>query len=730
MNKIPFSLAVLGMLCGAALAGESVSVHSAAGPTEPTDPNPASATGSDQLAEVVVTAQKHAERAVDIPISVSVLTGVELDSSNAMGLSEQLGRTPALATTTASQSGGTVITLRGVAPPYALFNGQSTVGYYLDSVPFGLVKSAIAPDLDPYDLQRVEVLRGPQGVFYGADSLNGVVRVLTQDPDPEEYDFKSRVTGSYTQGAANGNYRGDAALNVPIVDGTFAGRLVVGYNHLAGWIDRPNASHTNDAAFSTVRLKLAAQPTPALSVGMMYWRSRDNYGDLSQGYTDNQNSYLIDEPIDNGFDASNLKIAYQFSGFTISSVTSYLDYTSNSILDLGPVIFGTPDAPLFTGLNSRVLSEEFNISSSGTGPWQWSGGGIFRRGKDYQTQTLPVVLSAPLYWTDESKSSAIFGQLTRKLFDDRFEVSAGARYFHDETHHVTGPGLYESAPLEGRFNNVSPRVAFTWHPAKDFTTYASYSTGFRSGFGQGPLTVLSAPNLPPVQPDKLYNYEVGAKADLFDGRASFDTALYYIVWKDVQQSVNVLFNGAGVSADVNGASASGPGVDFALTLRPAAGLSVSASFGWNQLTMDQAVVSGGILYSNKGDRLVSSPEYTAGFNIAYSAPLGGSGYLVRFDASGNYISNYYADSAGGVPAGGQLQVTEGESYLTGRASIGIAAPRHWSASIYTENLNNYSGSFTPNNQSAPNAAWHLPDALLLRVRPRTTGLEFDYRFAD
>ena len=102
------------------------------------------------------------------------------------------------------------------------------VGYYLDSVPFSLVKSAIAPDFDAYDLQRVEVLRGPQGTLYGANSENGLVRVLTNDADLNNYEFKARSSVSSTDGGG-GNYRGDMAVNVPLVDGKLAARLVLGY---------------------------------------------------------------------------------------------------------------------------------------------------------------------------------------------------------------------------------------------------------------------------------------------------------------------------------------------------------------------------------------------------------------------------------------------------------------------------------------------------------------------
>jgi len=717
------SAAVFALAGAGACPAQSARVASAAADQDASQNTPGES-GETPLQEIVVTAQKRAEKLQDVPISISVLSGAALDTTTAMGMSEQLGRVPGLATTTAMQNGGTVVTVRGVAPPYALFNGASTVGYYLDSVPFGLVKSAISPDLDPYDLSRVEVLRGPQGVLYGAASLNGVVRVLTQDADLERFEFKSRVSGSYTE-SGGGNGRADAAVNVPIVDGMLAARLVVGYESLSGWIDRPNKNNVNDTTFSNVRLKVNAQPTSDLSVGLSYWRSRDRYDDVSQGYTYNLNSETIAEPIDNGFDAYGLKIGYQFPQLTVSSSTSYLTYQSDGVLDLGPQITGNAGDPLFTGLDSKIFTEELNVNSSGAGPWLWSAGGIYRRGKDYQNQALPGVLAEPLYWTDSSTSYAIFGQLTRRFLNGLFDVSAGARYFHDEVRDVTAPGIFDSQPLNATFNHVSPRAVFNWHLSSDLTAYASYSTGFRSGFGQGPLTVLSAPGLPPVQPDKLDNYEVGFKGSL--GEAfSFDASAYFLKWRNVQQSVNVFFNGAGVSADVNAPSASGPGIDLSATLRPLTGLTLSGNFSWNHLETDQQVASAGSVYFEKGNRLVYSPEYVAGLAADYTWPLGSSGLIARLSSSGNYTSNFYANTAEATG----VRMFEGESVVTTRASFALESPKSWTASVYVENLNNYKGSPLPNNQSTPNPAWHLPDNLLERTRPRTVGIQFDYHWRN
>jgi outer membrane receptor protein involved in Fe transport len=702
---------------GVAGANSALDAAAPAGATQTSD--------AEVLQEVVVTAQKRTEKLQDVPLSITVLPGSELDTAPAFGMSELLSRVPGVSMTISGQGGFTVLGVRGVTPAAANFEGPPSTGFYLDSVPFSLVKTAATPDLDPYDLQRVEVLRGPQGVFYGAASLNGVVRVLTQDADPSAFDAKGRLTGSYTENGG-GNGRADAAINVPLVDNVVAARLVLGYASWSGWIDRPNETNANSAQLSTARLKVDAQPTPDLFIGLSYWYSRDSYADVSQGYTYHLNSETVPEPMDNGFDTVGLKVSYKLPAFSITSATSYMDYKTISLLDEGPQFINAAGVYLYTGLHSDIASEEINLVSSDEGNWLWSAGGIYRYGKDVNDQSLPpAFLPSPLVWTDESKSYALYGQVTLRSASRVIDLSLGARYFHDHVQDYTAPGAFYTQPLDANFSHVSPRVALTWHPSKDLSTYVSYSNGFRSGFGQGPLTLLTAPNLPPVQPDKLDNYEIGAKGEMLNGLISFDTSVYYMKWKDVQQNVNVYYQNLGaVTANVNGPSASGTGVDFLVTLHPVTGLSLSANGSWNNLSMDETLNSGGLVYFEKGDRLVNSPEWTAGLIADYNFPLGASGFRGQFSVSGNYTSKYY----GYVPNPNGVTTYAGESQSFARTSFTIQAPRHWSASAFVENLNNYTGSYAPDApfDSAAGPEWHYPDNLLQRSRPRTYGLQIEY----
>jgi outer membrane receptor protein involved in Fe transport len=283
------------------------------------------------IEEVIVTAQKRAERLQDVPISIAVLGGEGLDKSTVEGVTEALKRVPGV-TNTVGVNGGTQLAVRGVSAGGPLFSGSSPVAYYLDSVPFGFVKTAIVPDSNAYDVERVEILRGPQGTLYGASAQNGVVRVLTRDANPDAFELKTRTSVSTTDGGGD-NYRVDAALNVPLVEDKLAARAVVGYQDMDGWVDAPNRDDVNDAKLVSYRLKVNARPTENLSIGLSAWRSDNDYGAPSTSDDQGRVASVHDQSIATDYDVYGLKIAYDFAGIRLTSSTSYLDY--QNIYDLG-----------------------------------------------------------------------------------------------------------------------------------------------------------------------------------------------------------------------------------------------------------------------------------------------------------------------------------------------------------------------------------------------------------
>jgi iron complex outermembrane receptor protein len=665
------------------------------------------------IEEVIVTAQKRSERLEDVPIAISVIGGGELDRSTVPGVSEALTQVPGIKMTQGYQGGGTQLSVRGVSAAAPLFQGSTTVGYYIDGVPFGFVKSAVVPDSNPYDLERIEVLRGPQGTLYGASALNGVVRVLTHDPDLDNFDLKTRTSVSTTEEGGEG-YRGDLMLNVPLSPGKFAARAVAGYEDRSGWVDTPVKDDANDAELRSVRLKLMGRPTEALSIGLTGWVSRADYGAPPISDDNDEFPGTLDQPIATDYDVLGLEIGYDASGVSIVSTTSYIDFSNHGNADFSPFGLGI----LFTGLDSEVLAQEITFHSPDEGAWRWSLGGFYRDAEDRLVQTLGL-FPAPIDFSDTSESFAVFGELTRVLADGKFEITGGLRYFEDDVtnienvRHTGNP----SEPLfreKRSFDAVSPRVVLTWHPSDGRTFYGSYSEGFRSGFNQNANIVAAVPTWPAVSEDTLKNYEVGMKGNVDGGRFTYDAAVYYIDWQDVQQPTWIYLGPIPFSAPLNGESASGLGADFAMTVHPVDGLSLGASFSWNDLAMDGPVTAGSVTVFEEGDRLSYSAEYTAGASIDYVFGLGGRGLEGRISAGANYSSAQTARTVQGPAA----VINEGDSLLISRASFTVGTD-HWTAGVFVDNANN--------ERNSPERFVGI-DMYSSRVRPRTTSLQLEYRF--
>jgi len=693
--------------------GKTSSASSIGSP--PSSSQESSNSPSPGLAEIVVTAQKREERLQSVPISISVLSGSALDNSSFQGVSEALNAVPGVATTNVYLGGGTNIEIRGVGASFPLKTGPSAVAYYVDSVPFGLVKSAVGPDASVYDLERVEVLRGPQGTLYGSSALNGVVRILTNDPNLSEFDVKVRGSDSGTDDGGN-NYGGDATINVPIVQDVLAVRATVGYMHDSGWIDQPDKRNANDTDASTYRLKIAAQPTQELAVGLSAWSSRQNSGAPDLGYTFDQSASLLGQPISTDYDAYGAKISYQLPWFSISSMTSYLDYKNIGNLGLDVPGFGFPGSLYYQSLKSNVASEELNLTSSLSGPWRWSLGGMYRHGTESELNSFTVVPIPTTTYADDSKSYAIYGELTRMLLDGHLELTAGLRHFHDDISQdgENGPGV--PAPLAtANAEANTPRALVAWHLADQLMLYGSYSQGFRSGFPQDPSVLAVDPNFAQVRPDRLFNYELGAKGNLLDGRLSFDASVYHMVWNDIQLLVDVPINNLPYPGVVNGARAVGNGVDLSLVAHLADHFTVSPYVSWNNLAIRGNVNSGGEILYHDGDRPSGSPETTAGLATEYSFPIGSRGTVGRFSASGNYTSPQSFRTTGATSP----LIQSSDAVVVARARFTLDFAGHWSAALYGDNLNNFHGvtaimfpSVVPNWEG--------------RLRPLTAGVQLEY----
>lgn len=680
---------------------------------------------AERLEEIVVTAQKRKENLQNVPISISVLGGDALDESTFSGVTDALQSVPGFANLPQFSSGSSSFSIRGISSGVsALANGAGPVAYYVDGVPFGFVRNGFYPtDPSSYDLQRIEVLNGPQGTLYGANALSGVIRVLTNRANTENFSFKARGTGSDTTDGGR-NYSGDLAVNVPIIEGRLGARAVVGFRDDSGWIDAPYGNDVNNSEARSYRLRLTALPTDSLSIDLSVWRSELESGAPPLSNDQRRITSLIPQPAEDEFTTYGLELAQEFSGFSLTSMTSYIDYHSHIVPNGVVAGFGIL---LDNTFDSTVLSEEINLVSSSEGAWRWSAGAFYRSAQDDKYQLVRSPAGAVLVlnddFTDESDSYAVYGEIAYDL-SKQWEFALGLRYFHDDQsmHINQAYPAVASVPVGVDFDATSkawtPRAVLTWTPSKDHSLYTSYSQGFRSGFSQQPRVQHAAPSFEPVDPDKLTNYEIGAKGSILDGGLTYEAAVFYVDWQDVQRSLSILlppnFN-VTTTAVVNGAGASGAGASLALTARPVGGLELGGTASWNDLTLDNDVISGTTVIGRAGNRLSFSPEYTASVFAEYSWELGG-GFTARVAGGGNYLPAMLADP---TVIGGVVVVPKNDSMLTADARFSLAAAEHWTATLFADNLTDEDG--TPARGLNP-VEWSI------RIRPRTIGLQLEYQF--
>ncbi|WP_066700806.1 TonB-dependent receptor [Sphingobium amiense] len=703
----------------AALACAGIGAMLASGALAQTGPSPDSGNAAEP--EIFVTAQKREERLQKVPISIAVLSGKTLDKQPSGGTLEALLQVPAISQTNNDAGNLTQVTIRGVAPGVPSGAGGPTTGYYIDAVPFALIRAATVPNTNSYDMARIEVLRGPQGTLYGASALNGVIRIITNDADPSKFEFKARG-GVATTSGGDPSFRADTAINIPLIEDKLALRAVADLESIGGWVNQParNKKNANSALNRSLRFKLAALPSDDLRIDLGAWFERDQWD--SGDYSDKNGNQLstVAQPGKTKFNLYSGKITYNLPFMSISSSTGYLDFDQPFSSDFSYVTGYTTPIQLNASSPTKVFTEELLFNSAGSGSWRWSAGAFYRNARGRVDFVVPGLLPGPLYSRDSSESYAAFGQITRTFADDTFELTGGLRYFHDtSTTEVLSGGFLPAYKAVAKFNKVTPRLTLTWLPSPAFTAYLSYSQGFRSGLNQGALALAASPGLLPAKADTLNNYEVGAKGTTADGLLSFDAAVYYIKWNDVQQLGQILYNGAYTPAVANGPSASGMGTDLTLTLHPAAGFQLGGSIGYSGLKLDADIVQETpyVVLAKKGDRTANSPAWTGSVFANYTAPLSDS-LDGRLNISATYRSEVNLRISQSNDNGVAAAVYSSGKPLIVNANFDISTHDNKTFSVYVQNLTNWNGL-----TSAP-----AVESLSFRPRPRTIGVQFEAKF--
>lgn len=668
---------------------------------------------------IVVTAQRRPERLIDVPISVVVLQGAELKKRNVNGVDDLSAVVPGL---TVQHNGGFQrrIVLRGLSN---LYGSSSLIGAYLDEASVTATPTTQL-DLRTYDLQRVEVLRGPQGTLYGEGSVGGTIRFITNDPKLDTFGFNADVAAAFTKSGAP-SQRIDGVVNVPLIDGKLGLRVAGEFDHEGGWVDQPiaRAKDFNDQNLVDVRAKALWKPIDDLSVSAMAIIHRNDAppGNGEDAHGNYEQSFFSDitPKARDKFELYNVTGTYDFGGARLLSsstiINLYKKVTYGFRIPLDPS--GIPNFGVLVVDSPRtghIFTQEGRLSSSGKGPLQWTFGGIYRRVKsgtglpefyfDIVGPTpapLPPPLSAP-FDTLRSRSWAVFGDVSYDIMR-RLRLGAGLRYFEDHQRDTNGSSGAIVFDVKGKFTAWTPRFYAQYKLNERANIYASASKGFRSG-GFNPL------NGPDYQPETVWTYELGTKFTTNDNLLSFEGALFQSNYKDYQ------INGVPPPPDVplgrviNAGDARIRGVEWSATLRPSRGW----TFGLDGTYLDTVFrrINATATAYLPGDNLDMVPKYTFTGSIERSFEWNERRGYIRADYTQTGRSTYRNRNFGDFYLSKSDVINE----------LNLSANVQWSESLsfgaFANNLLNDRGLVDPFGI----------EHYAARNRPRTLGVRAGFTF--
>lgn len=665
--------------------------------------------GALVLEEVVVSAQRREQTLQEVPVSVSAFSSGTIEKMDISSASDYLMVTPNVGFSEDGEGGSrsvnvsirgvSNITLDGIA-------ASNSIGYYIDELSVGSVaQGTINPQLQ--DMERIEVLRGPQGTFYGRNAVGGAINITTKKPTEEFYAEASLSAGSFDTFGAEG------IVNVPFSD-KFMMRAVLAYDESDTPIENVNPEGNDPFyEYSTARVSFRYLPTDDVTLDLSITQTEEDEGgdisipsgvvdldtqsifgltalgaiDSGQGfYPSNDDKIDRDtkEKNDKEFTIINARLTWELGDITFKSITGYLDSSFERVSDLDgvPTAFDPFGIALrrFNDYEGESYSQEFRLESSGDSDISWTAGLFYV--KDELTRINQIQISptgngptvAFINSNDqlfEFESIAAFGEVNWAL-TDTLELTVGGRYSRDDVEasetNLTGP---TPRRLEGSedFTDFSPRVVLTYIPDDELTIYGSVSKGYKAGGVDATGSTRVAAQK--YDSEEVISYELGFKSRLADGRVSLSGAIFMLDWEDFQVQTNRLADPTDISSAIsttqNAEEASAQGLELELAALLTENLTWTFSVGYIDAEFDDyddAILKGND--SNglpneidvSGKPLPRTPEWSFHTSLEYGFEVAGMDSFVRADLI------YVDDTLSDIEAVGSLvgQTTSGAAF--------------------------------------------------------------------
>ncbi len=726
---------------------------------------------STALAEVVVTAQRREEDIRDVPMSISAISATDLANRGDVTFKDYAVTVPSVSfgfKGGEARGSGNTIAIRGVS-------GTNTTGYYVDDTP-------IPTGVDPHliGVERIEILRGPQGTLYGSGSMGGTIKLVSVQPAPEEFDGVVQVTLSDTDEAGDPNYSLDGSVNLPL--GDKSALLISGYiDNRGGVFDRiygeplpyyPEGvvigetgrnENVDDSSIYGGRISLLWAPTDNVTITpTIYYQDTTVDGifaaDADTDEFDQYRAYDFEEPFDEEYYLANLTMKFAFGWAELTSSTSYLDREFGEIEDNTEIIdlflrgaYGNPEAAMFPALTNNDrhhdrFTQEFRLAGQ-AGSVRWLVGAFYQE-TDVTRDALILMegMSTDPDYADfggdlgfisrdgtSAEEKALFTDLSWAI-TEKFEASAGVRYFDNSIEGFRQSGGFLDAEvnlgpddLNQSENGFTPRFAAKYQAGADTMLYASAAKGFRGGGFSIPLPDYCDDDLIDVgflgQPgsfdsDSLWSYEAGVKTAWFGNRVNLDLAVFQIDWTEIQQQIR-LECGWGFNANLGEAEIQG----FELEARalPADGLELGLGVSLN----DSEITDPGVnTPAHAGDQLLDTPKWKVYLNVQYTFPL--------FNDTEMYLRADYQYNDDSFSTFNQDNSPTGEPYLPREAFdvVDFRAAVRWLNSdlelaAFVQNAFNEHANFGPYQSIGVD----FPGRPRLATNwPRTIGLSLRKRF--
>ena len=738
------------------------------------EPNSEAAATDERSADgdIVVTATRRSQSVQDVPMSISAVTGATLENKAATTFIDYASSVPNLSFSVSGvgPSSGRSVAVRGIAD-------VNTTGFYIDDSP--LVES-----LDPriLDVDRVEVLRGPQGTLYGARSLGGTVRLITTQPSADKLEGRVHTSISTTAGTDTPNYQIDGAINLPVVADKVGLRLVGLHQYEAGYYTRTfdragggtqtvkNVGRSITDGFSAAAL---INVTDDLSVTprILYQRTKMNGLPLADVAVDNASTtpnVLTVHSLDQrrGFDVPeatedewllgtvDVKLKKSFGTFSYS--TTLFRRRARDVEDQTDFIaaaFGLP-SPIPTSIEvnhpTDSFAQELRFASSFKGPVQIVAGLFYNntRSNEWSPPNIIPGIDAALggvlgtdfvyekNWPSKQQDFAAYGEVNWNLLPNLTLIS-GARVFKSKTtSSIRGDGIVYGGPTvraekTQSESGVTPKFSLQYEFSRGNQIYATAAKGFRPGGSNQLLPDLlgCTPNLAALgltqdsaafyKSDSVWSYEVGAKATMLDRKLRASVAGFRIDWGNIQQKILLQ---CGFDLKINSGAARSQGFEFELTVNPAPGLTLSAGGGYVDAKFTESSPNSRF---KAGDRIPQVPKWNLNLSADYRHEFNGNveGFVhadYTFVDSSNSSLNANVD-----PLTGRLVPRIRPAYELVNARIGVSIADQYEVALFAKNLTDERSSLSDITSAAVEAPGR---ARVATNQPRTFGVEARLKF--